>query len=294
MIRQTFIISLALLVLALPAVAETINETHKVAKDGNISIEVLAGDITVTGWNKSEVKITGTLDPKADSLEVNERGGDLEIEVEYPDDVKNVKGSTLEIMVPVGCDVEISTVSCEVAIDEVEGEVEAETVSGSITMRGEPTEIEAATVSGSLDIKVESDVASLACVSGTIEVTGVRRELECAVVSGSITVDAGKAMESLECETVSGDIDVIGQLPRDADWSLAAHSGDVTLTLKGKVNAEFSIETFSGDIDDDAFGHKAHRTSKYAPGRELDFSEGDGSASVEIEAFSGDVTIRKR
>ncbi len=292
--RQIFITSLALLVAALPALAETIDETHKVAKDGTISIEVLAGDVTVTGWNKSEVKITGTLDPKAESLDVRERGGDLEIEVEYPDDVKNVKGSTLEIMVPVGCDVEISTVSCEVAVDEVEGEVEVETVSGTITMRGEPAEVEAATVSGNLDIQVQTDIASLACVSGTIDVSGVRRELECGVVSGSITVDAGKAMESLECETVSGDIDVVGQVPSDADWSLSAHSGDVTLTLLGKVNAEFSIETFSGDINDDAYGHKAHRTAQYAPGRELDFTEGDGSASVEIAAFSGDVTIRKR
>ncbi len=153
----------------------------------------------------------------------------------------------------------------------------------------QPIEVE--TVSGSLDLDVSTDVASLDCVSGDIEIKGVRRELECAVVSGDIFVDAGKDMESLECGTVSGDVTVMGSIPSGADWSLAAHSGDITLKLVGKVNAEFDIETFSGEIHD-MFGHKAERTSKYAPGSELSFTEGNGDASVEIEAFSGDVKVR--
>jgi DUF4097 and DUF4098 domain-containing protein YvlB len=124
-------------------------------------------------------------------------------------------------------------------------------------------------------------------------VRGVRRELECSVVSGSIEVDAGKDMTSLECETVSGDITVRGELPRQADWSLSAHSGDITVLLSGDVDAEFEIETFSGEIND-VFGHQAHRTSKYAPGSELEATVGDGSASVEIEAFSGEVSVRKQ
>ena len=113
------------------------------------------------------------------------------------------------------------------------------------------------------------------------------------MISGNIEVDAGKDMESLECETISGDVTVTGQLPRGAEWSLAVHSGDITLNLVGKVNAVFEIETFSGEIHD-VFGHKAERTSKYAPGEELEFTEGDGGASVEIEAFSGDVVVRQR
>ena len=297
--RQTRILSLAVLALvlvwSLPTLAGTkIDETRKVDKDATITIESLAGQVTVTGWNKNEVKITGTLDPKAEELSIE--GGDdaLEIKVEYPDRIRNInEGSNLEIMVPQGCMLEVETVSADITVDKVNGEVELQAVSGIIDVRGEPSELTAETVSGRVDMDIRTDTASLACVSGDIVVKGVRKNLECGVVSGSITIDAGKEMESLECETISGEITVDGELPRGADWSLAAHSGDITLTLSGKVDAEFSIETFSGDIDD-AFGHKARRTSKYAPGRELEFTEGDGNASVEVESFSGDVKIRKR
>jgi DUF4097 and DUF4098 domain-containing protein YvlB len=173
------------------------------------------------------------------------------------------------------------------------GGIELETVSGDITLRDEPASIEAATVSGDLDLDVKTDKAELACVSGDIVVKGVRRELECGVVSGEIEVWAGSDMEDLECETVSGDITVTGEMPDGASWSLAAHSGDITLVLTGRVDARFDIETFSGNIND-TFGHEAKRTSKYAPGRELSFVEGEGKARVEIEAFSGDVRVLKK
>jgi DUF4097 and DUF4098 domain-containing protein YvlB len=294
MTRHTITLLALLLAVAVGAPAQqAIDETRTVDRDAVITIENIAGDITVTGWDKNEVHITGTLEEKADELRITGGGDRLHIEVEYPDNVKEFDGSPLDIMVPMGVDVEVNSVSSDIAVDKVRGDVELATVSGTITIRGEPAEVEAETVSGDLDVRVETDAASLACVSGDIEVSGVRRELECAVVSGDITVDAGRTLETLECETVSGGITVGGEIAEDAEWSLAAHSGDIVLNLTGNVNARFEIETFSGKIHD-AFGHQAQRTSKYAPGSELEFTEGDGSAKVEIEAFSGDVKVRQK
>ncbi len=285
----------AVLVWALPALAQqAIDETRSVDKDATITIEVLAGRVAVETWNKGEVHITGTLDPKAEELRIEGGGGRLQIEVEYPDRIRDIdEGSDLRIRVPEEADVEISTVSADVTVDDVRGDVDIETVSGEVGVRGEPAELEVESVSGVLDIDVKTDTASLTCVSGDLKVRGVRRDLECAVVSGSIEVDAGKDMMSLECETVSGDITVTGELPGRADWSLSAHSGDITVLLSGDVDAEFEIETFSGEIND-VFGHQARRTSKYAPGSELEATVGDGSATVDIEAFSGEVTVRKK
>ena len=295
MARRIFmILSLALILAGTALAQQRIDESREVDKDATISIENLAGKVTVTGWSKHEVRITGTLDEKAEELRISGSGDHLEIEVRYPDRVKNIdEGSVLEVMVPHGSDVEVSCVSADISVAEVRGELDIETVSGEVTLRGEPAAIEVETVSGSLDVDVSTDTAALACISGDIVIKGVRRELECSVISGSIEVDAGKDLESLDCETISGDVAVTGHLPRGAEWSLSAHSGDITLDILGKVNARFQIETFSGKIHD-IFGHRASRESKYAPGEELNFSEGDGSASVEIEAFSGDVRVRRR
>ena len=292
--RTLMVLSLALILSGSVLAQQRIDESREVDKNATISIENIAGEVTVTGWNKHEVRITGTLDEKAEELEISGGGDHLDIEVKYPDRVKDIdEGSVLEIMVPFDCDIEVSCVAADISVSEVRGELDIETVSGEVTLRGKPSEVAVETISGSLDVDVTTDTASLSCISGDIDIKGVRRELECSVISGSIEVDAGKDMESLECETISGDVTVTGQLPRGAEWSLGAHSGDITLNLLGKVNATFQIETFSGEIHD-VFGHKARRESKYAPGEELEFTEGDGSASVEIEAFSGDVRVLRR
>jgi DUF4097 and DUF4098 domain-containing protein YvlB len=294
---KTLLVLALLLTLAVGAAeardGTPIDETRKVDRDVRLTVECLAGEITVETWNKDEVQITGTLDPKAEELQIRGGGDRLTIEVEYPDRVRDVEGSDLRIRMPERGSLDVSSVSADVAVDGVRGSVDVETVSGTVTVRGEPADVDVENVSGTIDLDVKTDRASLACVSGELKVRGVRKELECEVVSGDIDVDAGDELGSLDCETVSGDITVAGQLPRGADWSLAAHSGDVTVDLRGDVNAEFEIETFSGEIHD-VFGNKAHRVSKYAPGSELDATVGDGGAKVEIEAFSGDVRVRKR
>jgi len=91
---------------------------------------------------------------------------------------------------------------------------------------------------------------------------------------------------------VAGDAAIKGGLTGDAYFSFDLHSGHLTLTVPADVSADFEIETFSGEIDN-AFGQKSRKTSKYAPGRELEFTTGGGDARVRINTFSGDVVIKK-
>ncbi len=69
-------------------------------------------------------------------------------------------------------------------------------------------------------------------------------------------------------------------------------NGEVDLQFAGKLSGQFDIDTFNGDIDN-CFGPKPRRTSKYAPGMELSFSEGDGDARVTVSTVNGDISICK-
>ena len=60
--------------------------------------------------------------------------------------------------------------------------------------------------------------------------------------------------------------------------------------VDGEVGARFDIETFNGDISN-CFGPKAERTSKYAPGWELSFTQGDGDGRVTIATLNGDIDL---
>jgi DUF4097 and DUF4098 domain-containing protein YvlB len=285
----------AVLGLCQPAPAgETIDRTHKVNKDAIITIDNLAGSVTVTGWNRNEVKITGALDEQAEGLQVEGDADRLAIEVKYPKRMRgNVDGSRLEIQVPAGSRLEIRSVSADVTLDNVEGAVEINTVSGEVKVRGKPASLRAESISGGLDVVAESAKIVLRTISGAIDAAGEAREFSCNSISGGIDVTADKNLATLSCETISGNVVVKGPIARKAEWELATHSGDVKLELAGKIDARFRVSTFSGRIAD-VFGQQPARTSRYVPGQELNHTEGDGGALIKVDAFSGNVRIERR
>ena len=278
---------------AVTAIAgDRIDETRKVDADAEIHINNLAGTIDVIGWDKNEVRIEGELDDKAKKLEIKGDESDLSIKVKYPRKTRNIRGSELIIHVPHGCRLETESVSCDVTVREVAGPVEIESVSGEITLTGKPESVEIASVSGMIEIDVETDEVEIESGSGDSFVSNGSQRLSLACVSGDVEVRSN-ILDTFEFNSVSGELDLTARPAPRGRWEIDCHSGEVTLNLPSDVDAEFEIDTFSGDIDDE-FGHKAERTSKYAPGKELSFTQGDGGARITVSIFSGEVKINKQ
>lgn len=285
----------ALALAALPAAgaARNVDQTVKADKDGVVTIENVAGSIRVEGWDKAEVRVTGTLGEDVEELKIKDGGRRTAIKVVYPRKLKSIdEGANLVIMVPRQSGLEVETVSADIAVEGVEGDVEAASISGEISARGGPAKFEAETISGDLDITVESGSIELKSISGEIELRAGKAEVEAQTVSGDLDLEA-ETFLSLAVESVSGDADVAGALDRGGRFEFDLHSGDLVLALTGRVDADFAVETFSGGIDN-AFGAKARDSGGPAPGKSLEFTAGEGGARVRIDTFSGDVTIRKR
>jgi hypothetical protein len=74
-------------------------------------------------------------------------------------------------------------------------------------------------------------------------------------------------------------------------------SGEVVLALPANVAADFTITTFSGDMNTD-FQPALHRPGRHpdfhSPEKELTFSTGAGGAKVAVETLSGSIRLRKR
>ena len=110
-------------------------------------------------------------------------------------------------------------------------------------------------------------------------------------VSGDVVI-AGGSFDRARIETVNGDIVYRSALRKDGKLHVETINGGVNIDFVGDVSARFDIETFNGDIEN-CFGPEAQRTSRYAPGRELSFTEGAGESRVVISSFNGDLTICK-
>ncbi len=273
--------------------AQEVNESGKASADGQVVIENLAGSIKVIGWDKKEVQVEGTLSDDVEELKFKPGKKRTIIEVVYPRHSKNIrKGADLVIKVPEGSSLEVECVSADITTSKLKGELELSSISGRVEFTGWCGELELSSISGNIMVDGGADEMSLESISGLVEARGQEAEINADSVSGDIFLEYDKFL-SLSSESVSGNIKVIGDLDSRGRFSCDVVNGTITMVVPGNVNAEFEISTFNGNIDND-FGQKAHRTSKYAPGKELEFTNGDGDAEVELNSFNGNVKIRKK
>lgn len=314
---------------AAPLHAQTaVDRTVATPATGSVEVRNVSGEIRVVGWDRSEVRVTGTLGRGTERLDVTTSGDEVSVEVVIPRGSSNVEGSDLEVRVPARKNVTVRGVSADVDVAGVAGAVDAGSTSGDITVAGSPTTVRGASTSGNVALEVTTGTLEASSTSGNVRIAGsVREAIKASAVSGNVSVSApsaelvvksvsgsvsisgatrrlsagtvsgdmevrGARLQYGAFETVSGDLHFAGQLESDAAINAQSHSGDVVLALPANVSARFQVNTFSGDIRN-AFGAEPRRVSRYGPGEELNFTNGGGGALVTIKTFSGDVEISR-
>lgn len=280
---------LTLLLMPAHALAEgSVEEVRPLAADGQVLVENAFGEIVILGWDREEVRITGYLSDDVKELEIKESGNSIRIRVDYYDR-RSIDGAQLELMVPEGASVEAESVSGDLEAQGLSGEtLELTTVSGDIDAAATVRRLSLNSVSGDLEFSGSaSGRVDVETVSGEIELSSVSGEIEASTVSGDVTL-RGDMLSTGEFESVSGDVEITAGLEDGGRINVSSMSGDIDLYLPREQEAEFYAQTFSGDIDSD-FGRV--RDSDRGPGSRLDHQEGNNGASINLNSFSGDVSI---
>lgn len=277
--------------LAMPAMAEEVNRKLEAAPDGHVHISNISGSISVKGWSRDAVEVTGELGRNVEEL-VFERSGDkITIRVKVPRKSSRGIESDLYIQVPEQSSLDVGTVSADIEVDEVFGDQNLSTVSGDIEADAVAADITAVAVSGDVEVNGDRKEAETRAnsVSGDVTLFRVAGDIAAESVSGDIIIDEG-AFDRVNMNTVNGEILFQSELRDGGKLKAETVNGSVDIEFVGKIEGRFEVDTFNGDIDN-CFGPKAKRTSKYTPGWELEFTEGDGDARITITTLNGDVTI---
>jgi len=276
-----------------PAFADDVNEIMDADSDGTVTVSNVSGSVEVQGWSRSQVEVTGELGSRVEELIFERDDDEILIKVKVPRNSNGGISSDLSISVPVGSSLQVHTVSADITVSDVEGEQELESVSGDIETEAHASDIELGSVSG--DVEVQGDNQSirsrLNTVSGDIESDSLAGEINAESVSGDLSAING-SFERAMLNTVNGEIVYRAALLDGGRMDVETVNGSVDIEYDGDVSARFDIETFNGSIRN-CFGPDSVRTSRYAPGRELKFTEGDGSGRVTINTLNGSVRLCK-
>ena len=289
----------------------------KLGRDGRVSIQNISGDIVVTGGSGDEVSIEATKRARGDQsrladvrIVVDERPGRVDIRTEYEQYRGNRNNNVsvdYTVVVPAGAAVELKSISGNVKATGIRGAVRAESVSGDVVTSGTPNVEAAKTISG--DVTLEGITTdgnlSIGSVSGTVHARNVKaRGLDLGSVSGDVML-TDVSCERLSAKSVSGGFEYTGSLARGGVYDVNVHSGTVRFVLANPAGFELTANTFSGSIRSDIpltiGGSASASSSSDRDGRRRGVSSrsmrgtfGDGSATLTLRTFSGDIVIARR
>jgi len=283
-----FVVALLALAPLSAFAGDSVNERWDLDAKATISIENIAGEIIIQGWDKNEAYLTGELGDSVDELEISASKSGLEITVVNHDE-RNMDNTELKLMVPNGASVDASAVSADIEVSAMDNEkLTASSVSGDVEVATTSQWVSIESVSGDVKFSGHAGRISAESVSGDVDLSGISGEIAVTTVSGDMDLHAG-AVESAKLETVSGDITATAEISGNGRLSAESMSGDVVINLPASQAGLFKAQSFSGRIQTD-FG--AVENAKHGPGSHLKHVSGNSGAEIRIESFSGNIKLR--
>ena len=268
------------------------DQTVNADPHGTVEVSNFSGKINVTGWDQPKVSVHANLSGGINNVDVRGDHGRTTITVRMEGMHWGGGGNAdLEIKIPKGSELDVSSVSADVTSHGVLGTQRLKTVSGSIKADISGADIEAKTVSGDVFLHGDGKPGSLhvTSISGGIHLEHGAGDLEATTVSGDLNVhlDPGR---SVRMRTTSGRMSLQGKLSKDADVDIQTTSGEVKVHAASEGGYDYEVSTFSGSIHN-CFNVEAEKTSRYGPGEQLNGTRGKGGGHIRLKTFSGSVEL---
>lgn len=274
-----------------------------------VTLCTASGDVTVRGWDRREVRARSR---EAAAIELQRGGNDAastaaaRVGVVIADSTNSRHRSTdgcqassdVELDVPRGASLELKTLSGDVVIEDM-AEARVQTVSGNTLARHINKGVEVVGVSGDIKLENSSGAARLRSVSGLIEVRDANPasagdDLEVTTTSGNVRLERiGHAR--VEAASVSGNLDMTGQLARGGRYRFRTVSGDVELLLPPDASFQFTARVSrGGNVIFTNLPFKFDFDNSTSTSRLVNGFFGTGDATLNLTSFSGTLRLRRK
>jgi len=253
--------------------------TFVVPPGARIVIEHREGDITVMASRGREARVL--IDGEDGAAHVRISNDAVRISARDP---WGDEHGDLVLWVPDDVDLSIQGLDGDVSVTDVRGAVTVATVDGDVQVAG-AARVRIDTVDGEVDLADIAGPVTVAMGDGDAWVDGVSGNIDIQGIDGDIIVLDGDT-RSLTLSTVSGDVWYDGAVYEDGEYSLGTHDGDITFTLPEGIGAQVAVSTFDGSL-------RPSFPIQFRGGRVrgAQFTIGDGSAKVALNAFDGDIFL---
>ncbi|HJP71079.1 MAG TPA: DUF4097 family beta strand repeat-containing protein [Candidatus Limnocylindria bacterium] len=263
---------------------------HPIGPNGRFALRVTSPDIELRASDDGTARVSVQFELRASTdAEADELFDRVRFHVREGD-------GFLEVTEPKRGDQGIGGIARMLGIGSARAEasVSAEVPAGTnLTYDGVSADVTAGGLRGDQEYRTVSGDLVLDRLAGTVRVRGVSSDvsirtddplrLEVNTVSGDVSAFAPR-FDDLRMVTVSGDVEIEGQLAEGQQHRIETVSGDLSLGVVGGMILE--VRGLSTDVDISV----PHRSEGSRDRRR--YVVGDGAASVLFSSMSGDVSAR--
>lgn len=288
---------------------EPFSRAFPVGKGATLMVSNIGGNIQVTAGSSDRIEVEALKHawaPKAEQakqrlsdglIETYATGNRVELRVEHGE--RDGRGVEVEfsVKVPPDTTVDLRTASGDIRVTNVKGEVRVQGVNGNLSLEGTSRLAAVKTVSGGITITNGGSDAqlSLSTVNGDLLVqTLTTRALDVNTVNGDVRI-SGWSGDHANIRTLDGDLDLQASLVKGGRYEIESHSGSINVSLPEQPGFELEAHTFNGRIRVD-FPIKSEgpiRDNDRGP-RSVRGTYGDGSSSLRLQTFDGNLTVTRR
>jgi DUF4097 and DUF4098 domain-containing protein YvlB len=261
---------------AWPAVRSVDTTSYNLANDSSIAVDDSSGDVHIVGWNSDRIQVTTTKTSWSDDdlrrlgTRIDAHPDRFSIAAVYPSHCLNCDVS-LKIWVPSRAHVTIETSSGDVTVESLGGPARVDSSIGDVTLKDVAGEVHVHASSGAVTLDGISSSADVFASSGDIEAKRLVADVNLVTSSGSVTAAFARfdAVRSVRMESTSGDISLT--VPHGAGFKIQA------TTRSGSIDSNLDLPVREHDSGADVWAQV-----------------GDGKASVQMSASSGDIEVKTR
>ncbi len=265
-----------------------VDSTFAFEKGSWVDVGAASGEIVITGWTRPEAKVYASIDRGWIDAQLSPR----RITIQTRSDRGRSGPVRIEIMVPIGTKVQVTSAAGSIRVTGTDGEVEASSASGAIEVLGATDRISVHSVSGKIHAAKLRGRVRLGTTSQSIEAEDIVGDLTAGTVSGHVTLTDVKSSH-VSVESVSGTVNYKGSIDPAGSYEFSTHSGNLHLEIPENSAADLSLETFSGRITS-AFPitlQPGDISAMARHGKKMEFMIGKGGAHITGTTFSGNITI---
>ena len=272
-----------LMTLALVPVDQTVNVT----KGTKLDVNNFAGDVQIKAWDRDAVRVEA-MHSDRETIEI--KPGDQVLTVRS----RSTRGGPprsldYTITVPKWMAISVSGTYANVTMDGVGADVNVDTTRGDIKVNGGSGFISLKSVQGEISLEKAKGRVEVRAVNEGIRLADINADLSAESTNGSILVDRIDS-SNVDLYTVNGNISYDGPIKEKGLYRLTTHNGLIAMPVAERANAVFTLRTYNGGIKSTFTlpGDTSERRTK-----RMTLTLGNGSAHVELESFSGTISLRR-